>query len=1266
MDIVYDGVVAKQDRYKYSVKQNNKSNIIIFKLAKQQDSITLNPNNHFYIKVRNSGRTFTDKDPNVVVEENDATIFVSWTMLRKVTQFKDIDVQVEYYDSENDIKWQTAIVNINLHDNIPVDEEIESKYPSILAQLQKQIDELKVDVLPTVAGTGIKIVTKNDKKVISVDEDVVASKEDLKSKVDKVEGKGLSSNDYTNEEKQEVAKIKDKVDKITGKGLSTNDYTNSDKEAVSEIPNKVDKEANKSLMSQEEHSKLAGIENNATRTIVVASTQNGYIVVNDGQVKVYDDTEVRELITGKKTAWVIDTEDQITGLKDADGNFINVTKIGNLNMSLIKVGDDIYIKDDDVPDYWVTSREVEEGVVILSLHKSNTKINLDDYYTKEEIDELIKNLDNIIISNKKPKLTESALNKLHRHKDINGNVKTLCKVNKEVTPAGDVTSNCNTTKNGTQISNYTAFNGYFDTDLNELYGEDFSISEFTNIYTAYYPNIEDSPVSAIRIGTKNPGSINLVNFSKSKLKIIAGKYFSYNGSTQQKTYDANSKLVITWNDGESTTIDLTEDPTTYEVDLTDFDSSYPVEIYASGSSSDGRAFIYGFVAEGEEEIDYSSHDLATEDDIQKVNERIDETNNDVQAVDAKVDQVDTRVDSVDLDLQSTKETIGHVQIFNAKYLPRASRDYIDKILRVNGVLYQLKVNGEEKEYSFENVSGTSEVKGNTWDDFAALVTNGFSEDFELAYTENADWVTPIQLTAGKEYRTNNLPDGDVNFFHDTGLNNITITNGYDKLLNATHSYPFNNIDFLMYEGGNFFAFDDTEDIDNGEIYPETSSKPQVYFTCNDPTGFDPQNVGAINYLEEKQISKEYLISKIFRNDGYAKFGSSSVGGKLTIRKINDRLPNITKVVLKLKTWSATKNAGIISSVGAYSADNVVSANEEVQNVTIYNGQDSGSTDVISLESYRPDAGDIRFNLAGMIVTFGEASYEWAPIGGGSGGGTDKYIELSTRKEIVFIDPEDPESDIKYTKKYLRINLHNFDITDVGKTINLEVYTKKNQKLRKIKRWIHPINCGETGPYRGLGYKNVASSILYGEAMPVADWMPNEGLSRTEWEITNSDIQNGYKEIDLGYWLLDIVNPDYYDPENGLWLGRKYNKIITSAKYIIDGIMTNIDAHQPYQTQAELSIDNSWIIEGQTYGYAKDSLTPNGILTVHETHSQMYDYSNSISAPNNVYRIRVDEIYSKNTFEIFDLEHNDDYEAPAFDDNDNIFVEGSMFGIGIMK
>ena len=48
-------------------------------------------------------------------------------------------------------------------------------------------------------------------------------------KVDKVDGKQLSTNDYTTAEKQEVAKIANKVDKVNGKGLSTNDYTTAEK-----------------------------------------------------------------------------------------------------------------------------------------------------------------------------------------------------------------------------------------------------------------------------------------------------------------------------------------------------------------------------------------------------------------------------------------------------------------------------------------------------------------------------------------------------------------------------------------------------------------------------------------------------------------------------------------------------------------------------------------------------------------------------------------------------------------------------------------------------------------------------------------------------------------------------------------------------------------------------------------------------------------------------------------------------------------------------
>ena len=64
----------------------------------------------------------------------------------------------------------------------------------------------------------------------------IASETDLENKVDKVTGKGLSENDYTDADKAIVdgvsTALEGKVDKVTGKGLSTNDYDDTAKTAV--------------------------------------------------------------------------------------------------------------------------------------------------------------------------------------------------------------------------------------------------------------------------------------------------------------------------------------------------------------------------------------------------------------------------------------------------------------------------------------------------------------------------------------------------------------------------------------------------------------------------------------------------------------------------------------------------------------------------------------------------------------------------------------------------------------------------------------------------------------------------------------------------------------------------------------------------------------------------------------------------------------------------------------------------------------------------
>lgn len=112
----------------------------------------------------------------------------------------------------------------------------------------------------------IKISVKNNTpninvssggKKITVDSELSSTSENpvqnkavtaaLADKVDKVEGKGLSSNDYTIEDKVALQtaqtqisdlylNLNSKVDKVSGKGLSSNDFTDDEKTKLAGLP----------------------------------------------------------------------------------------------------------------------------------------------------------------------------------------------------------------------------------------------------------------------------------------------------------------------------------------------------------------------------------------------------------------------------------------------------------------------------------------------------------------------------------------------------------------------------------------------------------------------------------------------------------------------------------------------------------------------------------------------------------------------------------------------------------------------------------------------------------------------------------------------------------------------------------------------------------------------------------------------------------------------------------------------------------------------
>ena len=93
------------------------------------------------------------------------------------------------------------------------------------------------------------------------------------AKVDKITGKGLSTEDYTTDEKSKVANVPSntntelglKVDKVTGKGLSTEDYTTAEKSKVANAP----LNTNDELLGKMDKSSFAFLSEQEYNTLVL-------------------------------------------------------------------------------------------------------------------------------------------------------------------------------------------------------------------------------------------------------------------------------------------------------------------------------------------------------------------------------------------------------------------------------------------------------------------------------------------------------------------------------------------------------------------------------------------------------------------------------------------------------------------------------------------------------------------------------------------------------------------------------------------------------------------------------------------------------------------------------------------------------------------------------------------------------------------------------------------------------------------------------------
>lgn len=144
MQITFNGPCLSKYFYRVGVQENNNTNSLTFVVAKTQEDINLE-NYKIYLKMQTQDCSFVNKEPlrDFVIVDN--KIIIDYIITRKVSQYKNLDLQLQFEEiTLDDINiWQTHIFNITFDDTLLADEYIAEENPAILQDHEKRISELE-------------------------------------------------------------------------------------------------------------------------------------------------------------------------------------------------------------------------------------------------------------------------------------------------------------------------------------------------------------------------------------------------------------------------------------------------------------------------------------------------------------------------------------------------------------------------------------------------------------------------------------------------------------------------------------------------------------------------------------------------------------------------------------------------------------------------------------------------------------------------------------------------------------------------------------------------------------------------------------------------------------------------------------------------------------------------------------------------------------------------------------------------------------------
>lgn len=138
--INYNGNKPTSDYFKYSVQGNNQADIIRFVIDAKQEHINLTNDFRFYANIQGVDDDFVDKVELSNIENDGDVLTIDFYLQKKHTEHKQIEVCLSA--ETNRVCWKTQLVKITIYNSVNADDTIVNDYPTILQQLQREIDEL--------------------------------------------------------------------------------------------------------------------------------------------------------------------------------------------------------------------------------------------------------------------------------------------------------------------------------------------------------------------------------------------------------------------------------------------------------------------------------------------------------------------------------------------------------------------------------------------------------------------------------------------------------------------------------------------------------------------------------------------------------------------------------------------------------------------------------------------------------------------------------------------------------------------------------------------------------------------------------------------------------------------------------------------------------------------------------------------------------------------------------------------------------------------